>query len=63
MPELMIKEDDTGPIVLVVEDVEEIRDGIEQLLKVDGYRVDAARDERDAVLRARRERPNLILVS
>ena len=52
-----------GPLVLVVEDVEETRDGIEALLKVDGYRVNAARDERDAVRKARRETPNLVLLS
>jgi CheY-like chemotaxis protein len=51
------------PIILVVEDVEETRDGIEKLLKADGYRVDPARDEADAVVRASRAHPNLILVS
>ena len=35
--------------ILVVEDVHETRDGIEKLLKTDGYRVAVARDERDAV--------------
>jgi CheY-like chemotaxis protein len=50
-------------LILVAEDVEETRDGIEKLLLVDGYRVDPARDEADAVLRARREAPDLILVS
>ena len=52
-----------GHIILVVEDVEETRDGIEELLKADGYRVDPARDEEDAVARAWRESPSLILVS
>jgi DNA-binding response OmpR family regulator len=55
--------DDKIPLILVVEDVEETRDGIEKLLKADGYRVDPARDEADAVVRARRARPDLILVS
>ncbi len=49
--------------ILVVEDVAETRDGIETLLKTDGYRVALARDEHDATASARRERPDLILVS
>ena len=50
-------------VILAVHDVEETRDGIEKLLSVDGYRVDPARSEDDAVERARRQRPDLILVS
>ncbi len=50
-------------IILAVHDVEETRDGIEKLLTADGYRVDAARNEDDAVAKARRQRPDLILVS
>jgi DNA-binding response OmpR family regulator len=53
----------TNPIILVVEDVHETRDGIERLLKVDGYRVVSARDESDGIESARRQRPDLILVS
>src|SRR5215218_2244890 len=56
-------ENNTNPIILVVEDVEETRDGIEKLLTADGYRVHPARDEDDAVDRAKREPPSLILVS
>ena len=52
-----------NPIILVVEDVHETRDGIEKLLKVDGYRLNLARDERDGIESARRQRPDLILVS
>ena len=52
-----------NPIILVVEDVHETRDGIEKLLKVDGYRVVLARDESDAIESAQRQRPDLILVS
>lgn len=52
-----------NPIILVVEDVYETRDGIEKLLKVDGYRVVLARDELDAIESAQRQRPDLILVS
>lgn len=59
----MIREDRTNLIILVVEDVTETRDGIENLLQADGYRVAAARDERDAIESARRRRPDLILVS
>jgi CheY-like chemotaxis protein len=43
--------------------VHETRDGIEKLLHADGYRVAVARDEGDAVESARREPPDLILVS
>jgi|SRR6185503_4734690 len=50
-------------LILVVEDVHETRDGIEKLLHADGYRVAVARDEGDAVESARREPPDLILVS
>ena len=52
-----------SPIILVVEDVHETRDGIEKLLIADGYRVALARDERDAIENAHRTRPDLILVS
>ena len=50
-------------VILVADDVEETRDGIERLLKADGYRVDSARSEQDAVERAERQAPDLILVS
>ena len=59
----MIRENDTPPNILVVEDVHETRDGIEKLLNADGYRVAVARDERDAIECAQRKRPDLILVS
>jgi len=49
--------------ILVVNDVEEIRDGITVLLTSDGYRVVAARDADDAVEQALRQPPDLILVS
>lgn len=54
---------DPNPIILVVEDVAETRDGIEKLLKADGYHVAVARDERDAIESARLRCPDLILVS
>ncbi|HVS82420.1 MAG TPA: response regulator [Pyrinomonadaceae bacterium] len=59
----MIRQADTSLAVLVVEDVAETRDGIEKLLKADGYRVALARDELDAIESARRQCPDLILVS
>jgi CheY-like chemotaxis protein len=58
----MDKKNDTSTI-LVVEDVHETRDGIERLLTVDGYRVALARNEQDGIESARRQRPDLILVS
>jgi len=59
----MDKQNDTKPIILVVEDVQETREGIEKLLMVDGYRLALARDEQDGIESALRQRPNLILVS
>ncbi len=59
----MDNENRLSPIILVVEDVHETRDGIEKLLKVDGYRVVLARDELDGIDCAQRQRPDLILVS
>ena len=59
----MNNKSDNISIILVVEDINETRDGIEKLLKADGYRVTLARDEKDAIESAQREPPNLILVS
>ena len=59
----MDKKNNMNLIILVVEDVRETREGIEQLLLVDGYRVALARDEQDGIETARRQRPDLILVS
>ena len=59
----MNNESHTRSIILVVEDINETRDGIENLLKADGYRVTLARDEEDAIESAQRQRPDLILVS
>ena len=53
---------ESQPIILVVEDVHETRDGIETLLTADRYRVAVARDEDDAIERAQRAKPHLILV-
>ena len=49
--------------VLVVEDVEETREGIERLLTTDGYRVSTAKTEQEAVLKSRLQPPDLILMS
>jgi CheY-like chemotaxis protein len=49
--------------ILVVNDVEEIRDGTAKLLQATGYQVDAARSEEEAVSRALHQAPDLILVS
>jgi CheY-like chemotaxis protein len=54
---------DRIPTILLVEDVEEIRDAAEKLLTADGYRVVPARDEGDAVMRAIHQPPNLLLVN
>ena len=59
----MNKANDSSLIILVVEDVHETRDGIEKLLKADGYSVAVARDEQDAIESARLNRPDLMLVS
>jgi DNA-binding response OmpR family regulator len=47
----------------VIEDVEETRHGIERLLITSGYRVNTARNEEEAVLKASLQRPDLILIS
>jgi len=60
---LMNREADISLAILVVEDVAETRDGIEKLLKVDGYRIALARDELDAIESAQLKHPDLILVS
>jgi CheY-like chemotaxis protein len=59
----MDNDNQLNPMILVVEDVPETRDGIEKLLKVDGYRVVLARDEPDGIRMIQQQRPDLILVS
>ena len=59
----MLSEDAPNRLILIVEDVQETRDGIEKLLRADGYRITLARDERDAIESAARMSPDLILVS
>jgi two-component system KDP operon response regulator KdpE len=50
-------------LILVVQDVEETRDSLEKLLTGDGYRVEAARAEDDAVVCAQRTPPDLLLIN
>ncbi len=50
-------------IILVVEDIEETAHLIEKMLKGNGYCVTLARNEEDAIQRARSQSPNLILIS
>src|SRR5215212_2150942 len=61
--DLKVSAKQPGPLILVVEAVEETRDGIEKLLTADGYRIEPARGEEDAVANATRQAPDLILVS
>ena len=51
------------PVILVIEDVEETRRGIERLLATGGYRVSTAEGEEEAVLKAHLQAPDLILIS
>ena len=59
----MIRDNQTKPLILVVEDIHETRYGMEKLLTADGYRVSLARDEEDAIENAEQKCPDLILVS
>jgi CheY-like chemotaxis protein len=59
----MNRDNDKNQTILVVEDIAETRDGIEKLLKADGYLVALARDESDAIESSKLRRPDLILVS
>jgi len=60
---LVITNKEVSWLILVVEDIEETRDGIEKLLKSDGYRVEPARTVEEAILKAQRAPPDLLLVS
>src|ERR1700730_11121871 len=50
-------------VILVIEDVEETRDGMERLLTASGFEVNTARDEPEAVLKTGLHHPDLILIS
>jgi CheY-like chemotaxis protein len=49
--------------ILIVDDIQEIRDSIEVLLRRDGYWISQARNEDDAVERIHARAPDLILIS
>lgn len=51
----------TSAVILVLEQDQELRDGIAALLSADGYRVISARGEEEAILRTQSECPKLIL--
>lgn len=50
-------------VILVLDDIEETRLLIEKMLGDDGCCVTLARDEKDAISRARSQSPNLVLMS
>jgi len=60
---IMIPQTAPSRKIMVVEDVQETREIIEKLLNRDGYCVMPARDEDEAVERARSNPPDLILIS
>jgi CheY-like chemotaxis protein len=59
----VVIEKQTNALILVVEDVDETRYGMEKLLKADGYRVSLARHESEGIENAHQNCPDLILVS
>lgn len=59
----MASENQSHSTILVVEDVEETRCLLETMLTGNGYVVDLASNERDAISRARALPPDLILMS
>jgi two-component system alkaline phosphatase synthesis response regulator PhoP len=60
---VLMLEELRAALILVVEDVHETSDGIERLLKADGYRVVLARDEVEGIESAQLMRPDLILMN
>ena len=60
---IMLLKDESRPVILLIEDTEETRNLLEKMLKQDGYFVELARNEDDAILRARSRSPDLILMS
>jgi CheY-like chemotaxis protein len=61
--DIVISDPELRSVILVIEDVEETRYGIERLLTAGGYQVTAARSEEEAFFRARLQPPDLILIS
>ena len=49
--------------ILVVEDTKNVRDSVQQVIEEMGFRVEAAATEDEAVERARRHRPDLLIVN
>ena len=58
----MAQGETSGPLVLVVEDYEDTRVMMRRQLELGGFRVVEASDGREAVERARNERPAVILM-
>jgi CheY-like chemotaxis protein len=56
-------ESDHRQVILVLDDIEETRYLTEKMLGKNNYRITVARDEEDAISRARSESPDLFLVS
>ena len=63
MEQTVTSDQERRSVILVVENVEETRYGIERLLTASGYRVSTARDEEEAIQKASLHRPDLILIS
>ena len=59
----MLVEQHKRQVILVLEDVEETACLIDKMLKGNGYSVSLARNEEDAIMRARSQSPDLILMS
>jgi CheY-like chemotaxis protein len=59
----VVIEKETNALILVVEDIDETRYGMEKLLKADGYSVSLARHESEGIENAQQNCPDLILVS
>ncbi len=59
----MTSDQERRSVILIVEDVEETRYGIERLLTASGYQVSTAKDEEEAIQKARLHHPDLILIS
>lgn len=56
-------ESNRSDTILVLEDIEETRDLIERMLKLDGYDVTLARSEEDAIAEGLLRTPRLVLIS
>jgi CheY-like chemotaxis protein len=50
-------------LILVVEDETQVRDSVRELIEEIDYSVETAKDEDEAVERARRKRPHLLIVN